>query len=325
MTRRKTDQIILCIGMAACFSFCSQQALSQKVQTFADKRDIVIGEQVQYKIKATFPTGAFKVNWFSIPDSIAHFEVADRSKLDSSKDEGNTIYEQTIFFTSFDSGRWNTPGLPVSFEPVINGSSVNLFTDSIPINVSYSPPDSTNELRDIKPIINVSITDYTLYYIIGGIVLLLLLIFLLYMYFRKRKKLKPDVPVSKLSPYNEAIEEMKKLAQYNLQDPAGTKQYHNKLAEIFKRYLGRKQDRNLLTKTTGDLLIRMTESGMTAGKVSELATALRCTDAVKFAKYLPASAESEDCLEKIKISIDLIEHQTSNLSAGASAKADAKH
>jgi hypothetical protein len=303
----------LCIGMAACFSFCSRQAFSQKVQTFADKRDIVIGEHIQYKVKATFPTGAFKVSWFSVPDSIAHFEVADKSRLDSSKEEGNTIYEQTIFFTSFDSGRWNTPGLPVSFEPVINGSTVNLFTDSIPVNVSYSPPDSTNELRDIKPIIKVTLTDYTLYYIIGGAVLLLLVIILLYLYFKKSKKVKPETPVSKLSPYNEAMEEMKKLAQYDLQNAGEIKLYHHRMAEIFKRYLGRKQDKNLLTKTTGDLLIRMTESGMATSNVSELATALRCTDAVKFAKYLPAASESEDSLKKIKAIIDLTEHQTTNL------------
>lgn len=313
MTKRKTDKILLCIGIAASLSFCSQQSLGQKVQTFADKKDILIGEQFHYKVKVSFPRDAFKVNWFSVPDSIAHFEVVDKTKLDSTKDEGNTIYEQTLILTSFDSGKWNTPALPVSFKSIINGSSEDLVTDSIPINVSYSPPDSTNELRDIKPIIKVSITDYTLYYIIGGIVLLLLVIIFLYLYFKKRKKPKPEVPASKLSPYNEAMEEIKKLAKYDLQRADGIRSYHNKLAEIFKRYLGRRQNKNLLSKTTGDLLIRMTENGMATVHVSELATALRCTDAVKFAKYIPLSSESMDCLQKIKATIDLVEHQTSNI------------
>lgn len=313
MTKRKTDKIVLCIGIATSLSFCSQQSLGQKVQTFADKRDILIGEQVRYKVKVSIPTGAFTVNWFSVPDSVAHFDVVDRSKLDSTKEEGNTIYEQTLILTSFDSGRWNTPALPVNFKSIINGSTEDILTDSIPINVSYSPADSTNELRDIKPIIKVSITDYTLYYIIGGIVLLLLVIIFLYLYFKKRKKTQPEVPASKLSPYNEAMEEMKKLAQYDLQKADEIKVYHNKLAEIFKRYLSRSQNKNLLSKTTGDLLIRMTENGITTVYVSELATALRCTDAVKFAKYIPVPSESMDCLQKIKATIDLVEHQTSNL------------
>lgn len=313
MTKRKTDKILLCIGIAASLSFCSRQSLGQKIQTFADKRDILIGEQFHYKVKVSFPTGAFTVNWFTVPDSVAHFEVVDKTKLDSTKEEGNTIYEQTLILTSFDSGRWITPSLPVNFKSIISGSTEDILTDSIPISVSYSPADSTNELRDIKPIIKVSITDYTLYYIIGGIMLLLLGIVFLYLYFKKKNKPKQAVPASKLSPYNEAMEEIKKLAQYDLQRADGIRSYHNRVAEIFKRYVGRRHNKNLLSKTTGDLLIRMTENGMATVHLSELATALRCTDAVKFAKYLPASFESEECKEKIKTTIDLIEHQTSNL------------
>jgi len=118
----------------------------------------------------------------------------------------------------------------------------NLQTDSFAVNISYSPPDSTNQLRDIKPIIPVSVTDYTWYYIIGGIVLLLLVIVLLYRYFKKNRKLKPEGPVSKLSPYEEAMQELKGLANFDLQNAEEVKRYHTKLADIFKRYLGRKQN-----------------------------------------------------------------------------------
>jgi hypothetical protein len=177
------------------------------------------------------------------------------------------------------------------------------------VNVSYSPPDSTNELRDIKPIIKVTVTDYTWYYIIAGIVLLLLIVVLIYWYWKKRKKPEPASIRSRLGPYDEAMQEINKLAQYNLQNADEVKLYHNKLSGIFKRYLGRKQDKNLLNRTTSDLLIRMGESGMTTADVSTLATALRCTDAVKFAKYMPADSESADCLQKIVTTINLIEQQ----------------
>jgi hypothetical protein len=89
--------------------------------------------------------------------------------------------------------------------------------------------------------------------------------------------------------------------------------YHTKLAAIFKNYLGRKQQVNLLNKTTGDLLISMSKINLSPGNISDLATALRCTDAVKFAKYLPLSNESEDCLIKIKETINLTEHKSQNL------------
>jgi hypothetical protein len=47
-----------------------------------------------------------------------------------------------------------------------------------------------------------------------------------------------------------------------------------------------------------------------ADQLSNLAMALRCTDAVKFAKYLPMTDESEECLEKIKNTISLIEQHS---------------
>lgn len=297
------------LGITACFSLLAVTCFCQPVQTITDRNDILIGEQVKLKIKATLPAGpAGAMQWIVLPDSIPHFEIVDAGKVDtvSYKDNSRAI-EQTIILTSFDSGKWIFPALPFSF------AQSQIQTDSFTVNVSYSPPDSTNQLRDIKPIINVSVSDYTWYYIIGGAVLLLLIIFLLYRYFKKNKKEKPAITRSKLSAYEEAMAEMSKLEQFDLQDAAGIKLYHSRLGDIFKQYLGRKQQKNLLTKTTGDLLIRLAESGMSSGDVSNLATALRCTDAVKFAKYLPGTTESGDCRQKIKSAIDLIEHQTTNL------------
>lgn len=299
----------LSIGTTACFCLLAVTCFCQPVQTITDRNDILIGEQIKLKIKAILPAEpAGAMQWIVLPDSIPHFEIVDAGKVDtvSYKDNSRAI-EQTIILTSFDSGKWVFPALPFSF------AQSQIQTDSFAVNVSYSPADSTNQLRDIKPIINVSVTDYTWYYIIAAAVLLLLMSFLLYRYFKKNKKEKPLVAASKLSAYDEAMAEMDKLGQLDLREAAAIKMYHSRLGDIFKQYLGRKQQKNLLTKTTGDLLIRMAESGMSAGDVSNLATALRCTDAVKFAKYLPEAAESEDCRQKIKSAIDLVEHQTSNL------------
>ena len=299
------------IGITACFSFCAAICFSQTIQTFTDKKDILIGEQVQLKIKAVLPANGPRLNkWISLPDSIPHFDIVETGKVDTItyKDDSKAL-EQTILFTSFDSGKWVFPSLPVELSNGPGKKENKLQTDSILINVSYSPPDSTNELRDIKPIIKVSVTDYTLYYIIGGIVLLLLVIGLLYWYWKKKKKAVPAAPGSKTDPYDEAMKEIKKLAKYNLQNAEEVKLVHTQLSIIFKRYLGRKQGKDLLNKTTGDLLIRMREHNMAADHVSDLAMALRCTDAVKFAKYMPGVSESEDCIMKIKTTIQLINNK----------------
>ena len=311
MVIRKNKWKALSIGLTACFYFCVQLCFSQTIQTFADKKDILIGEQVSLKIKAILPTNGNRLSkWISFPDSIPHFEIVESGKTDTVdyKDNSKAV-EQTIIFTSFDSGKWVFPALSVEFTNTPGQPIQKFQTDSFLVNVSYSPPDSTNQLRDIKPIMEVSITDYTWYYIIGGVLLLLIIIFLLIRYLKKDKKTKPERSASNLSPYDEAMADIKNLAQYNLYNAEEVKIYHTKLSAIFKNYLGRKQGKNLFNRTTGDLLIRMTENSMKTENVSNLATALRCSDAVKFARYLPAVEESEDCVMKIKETINLIEQQ----------------
>ena len=310
MLKEKINRILIAGGLTACFSFFMQFAFCQTLQTITDKKDILIGEQIKLTLKSPMD-GLIK--WIVIPDSIPHFEIVEAAKPDTVnfKDNSKAI-EQTITITSFDSGRWTFPALPVEFAGVPGEAPRILNTDPVYVNVGYAPADSTNQLRDIKPIIKVSVFNFFWLYIAGGVLLLLLIIYLLYRYFKKKKKDAPATAFSNLSPFDEAMAELKNLSQFNLQDAAEIKLYHIKLVAIFKNYLGRKQGKNLFNKTTGDLLINMKEVHLPPDNISELATALRCTDAVKFAKYLPLSNQSEDALQKIKETIELTERTTSN-------------
>jgi hypothetical protein len=309
MGKRKIKACSILVVMIICFSFCIQTILAQtpSVRTIIDKTDILIGEQIQYKVTATIPAGIFKVHWFTVPDSVAHFEVVDRSKIDSSSDNNNTVLEQTITFTSFDSGKWNTPAFVINVEPVNNNKAINLFTDSIAVNVGYAPADTTNQLRDIKTIMEVKVEDYFWYYAGGGILLLLILLILLWRYFKNRKKTPDLVFRGKQPPYDEAMQALEKLKGLNLQNAEEIKQYHARLAEIFKWYISRKQRISIMNKTTGDVLVHLTSNNLVKEVISDAATALRCGDAVKFAKFLPTAIESEECFNKVKGTINFIQ------------------
>lgn len=307
MIKKKHWNAIRAGGLTACFSFFMQFTFCQKLQTITDRKDILIGEQIRLTLRSSMD-GLTK--WIVLPDSIPHFEIVETAKPDTInyKDDSKVI-EQTITITSFDSGRWTFPALPVKFVGLAGDTPRVISTDQFYVNVSYAA-DSSNELRDIKPVMTVSVLDFFWYYMIGGALLLLLIIYFLYRYFKKKKQGTPATPVSKLSPFDEAMAALKNLSQFNLQDATEIKTYHIKLADIFKQYLGRKQGKNLFNKTAGDLLINMKEIGLSAENFSKPATALRCTDAVKFAKYIPLSNESEDCGQKIAETIILIEQKT---------------
>jgi hypothetical protein len=300
MDNRKISHRVQAVAILICFSFCMQNIAAQTIKTFVDKNTILIGEPVQYKVQASFPANNYKVQWLNIPDSVAHFEVVEKSKIDTAVENNITTLEQTITLTSFDSGRWNTPAFPVNFDAVKDGFPVNLFTDSIPVNVIYAVADSTNELRDIKPIMEVTVENYLWYYIAGGVVLLLIIVFLLWRYFKNRKQQVAPIASSKLSPYDEAMQSLEKLQQLNLQDPGEVKQYHTLLAAIFKWYTSSKKNIPIIKNTTGDVLIQLNDNNLSKEKITTVATTLRLGDAVKFAKYLPPAFESEQSLLAIK-------------------------
>ncbi len=289
------------------FLFFNGKIFSQQplVKTTVDKNNILIGEPIKYKVVASFDK-LHKLNWLTIPDSIAHFEVVEKSKIDTATENNNTVLQQTITLTSFDSGKWNVPSFLLKLDDEKKNKATKIFTDTIVINVGYAAADSTNQLRDIKPIMEVTVKDYLWYYIGGAAVLFLLFSFILWRYFKNRKKKPSPVFASKLSPYDEAMQLLAKLKKTDLQNPKEVKAYHSALAEIFKKYVGRRQSVDMMNKTTGGILVHLTDSNLPKEKLANMATALRCGDAVKFAKFVPDTNESEGCFNNIKETIQFL-------------------
>lgn len=192
-----------------------------------------------------------------------------------------------------------------------NAATSKLSTDSLLVNVGYSPVDSTGRLRDIKPVIEVTVTDYTWLYIAGAVLGVLLIIVLLYYYFRNRKRKPKPVFHAALSPYDEAMKALDELKGYDLGKPEQVKAYHVLLTEIFRRYYSRKANKDLLSKTTSEILVSVKEQYHDQALLSSLSAGLRSADAVKFAKYLPGAAETGAGFMQVKESIELIEKKQS--------------
>ena len=205
----KVDKV-RCLMLLITFLIASFITDAQKpgLATFVNKQNILIGEPLQFNVQARLPLNTYKVTWPNIPDSIAHFEVVERHKVDSSESNGMLYLKQIVTLTSFDSGVRTIPPFIVNFNPVTNGSTFNLLTDSIRINVSFSPMDSIKPFHDIKPIIAVK-DEWPLWMWIAAALSLLLLIFLIYYLFKNSKKKKPQALfTSKLSPLDEAIQSL---------------------------------------------------------------------------------------------------------------------
>lgn len=305
-------RIFFLTGIMACLSFLIAGA-QPVVKATVDKGEILIGDQFKLTISTNFSAEDFKIDWPVVPDSMQHFEVVSRTALDSvyvnNKLSG---IAQTYTLTSFDSGKWVLPSFLVKIKPIKEDTSTVFFTDSLPITVSYAASDTTNQLRDIKPIREAD-TINTIWYWIGSGLLLVSLVIFLWWFFRYWKKNKGTVPIqTKTSAYEQAIRELENLKTYNLFNTAETKMVHTKLGEILKRYLSARQRSNVMNNTTGDILILLNDQNMGKERLAIAASSLRCSDAVKFAKYFPPASESSDCLNAIKEIINEMHQDSTN-------------
>ncbi len=282
----------------------STAAHSQAVKTYIDRNRILIGEHIRFEIKVNLAAANYRVD-FGIPDSIPHFDIINEEKYDTTDADGVYTMRQTILFTSFDSGIWKFPSFPVTVSAP-GQTSKTFYSDSVLIQVNYSPADSTNALRDIKPVMEVFVVDSNWLYYAAAALALLVIIFLIYRYFKNRKKKEPPVFNTKLSAFDEAIKALNELAQSG-KEP---KVFYSSMSDIFKRYYSRKTNRNLMPDTTGDLLVRLQSQNIASNAVSSAAEVLRFGDAVKFAKYQPTENENIQAIALMKQVIELIEKRS---------------
>lgn len=289
-----TNRIFYTIVLIALL-LCSAGAMRAQtaVKATADRTKILIGEPVQLTLQADIPADQ-PIRFFRI-DSIPHFEFLKKEKIDTSDTGSGTRLVQQLRLTSFDSGHWVIPPI-VLYEDVA--------TDSIGIDVSFSPFDTAQPYHDIQDIIDVKPEKkekFRWWYVVVGVLLLLLIVKWLT---RKKKPVVAPVAMRSADPYRIAMERLAALTP----EAADAKRYYSELTAIFRIYMHDKKGIHSLQETSGELIAQLRGLGLPAGEFDQLSQVLLLGDFVKFARYVPATEENGASREIIKKSIERIEH-----------------
>jgi len=273
------------------------------VKASVDQPNILIGGQLHYKVSTSMPDNTYRLSWFNVTDTIGHFQVVKENKIDSTNPNGNIAFSQEITLTCFDSGRQVIPPLVINMETLQGDSAFNLVTDSIPIQVSYSPIDSVATFHDIKSIIEVKKEWAWWWWAILGVALILLFFWIRFLIKFFKKKKEPDIFKSRLSPYDEAMQSLQELDKEQLLQNNEVKTYHTRLTDIFKRYISRKTKMYKMHLTSDEMLMELGDFNLSKEQLSAFANCIRMGNAVKFAKFIPSQQESETCLQQVRATI----------------------
>ncbi len=262
------------------------------VKATVDKNQILIGEPIQLTLEVNIPESE-SIRFFSI-DSIPHFEFLQTGKIDTVNTSNGTKLIRVIPITSFDSGHWVIPSFSLT---------ESLETDTIPVDVGFSSFNPEQPYHDIKDIIEVDPPkkkqQWWWYAVGAGVILLILLVYLL----TRKKPVVVAAPKPTTNPYDEAMKQIAAVERSKLE----AKQYYSELTDIFRLYVFRKKGILSLQKTIDDLVIQLRGLNMNKESFDQLSQALRLSDFVKFAKYIPGAEDDTMVLNTIKKSIQEIE------------------
>jgi hypothetical protein len=266
------------------------------VKASVDREKILIGEPITLTLQAYAPLGE-NVTWFRL-DTIPRFDFIRIGKLDTLENVDNKKLEQTLIITSFDSGT-------VVLEPMeMKVGDRSYFTDSLLIDVAYKDFDPAADYKDIKAIEEVedNSIDY-IPWIIGAVTLVAIGLIIWLVRRKKKKPGDPAVVKPALPAYEEAMQALDKLRNFDWSQPVAAKSYYTELNDIFRVYVNRKLEITSHEKTNDELIVQLKPSGLSKEGFSQLAQALRMSDFVKFARYQPEIADNDNNREVIRSSI----------------------
>ncbi|MBX2888937.1 MAG: DUF4381 family protein [Ferruginibacter sp.] len=271
---------------------------AQKVEVSVNKNNFIIGEQVSYGLKVFLPAQGYDA-FFQIPDSIPHFEILARGEVQKSS-KGEFTVEQILTITSFDSGRWAFPSIPIILKN--NNNQTEIASPLLMFQVGYSPTDTTG-IYDIRSVKSIPHSAAFWVYWLVGVLLTLLIGLLVWRLWLNRKKVTGITGSSVIPPLEEA------LAAYNRLEQQHTfnKQWYSEGSEIFKHYLSRKFKLDIGYLTTGELMVWLERRIPGVVQGTEVSAPLRLCDAVKYAKFQTTKQENENTIASFRKAIKWID------------------
>jgi hypothetical protein len=275
---------------------------SVKVDARLDTATMLIGDQTGMHLSFTAPAGT-SVEWPFLPDTLMQsIQVIKRGKIDTtwSADKKLLTLSQNFVLTSFDTGYYTIPQIPVYFKVPPDTNTQREASTMLFLRVSTLPVDTTKAIKPIKGPMKVPITFRELLpWLLLALAVILLALAAIW-YIRRRRKNKPILDIRlkvPLKPHEIALKELNELRTKKLYQSGYIKQYHTEITDILRKYI---EDRFLIPameSTSDEIITDLGRTGLVeTADVGTLRSVLVLADLVKFAKAVPAPEENESSL-----------------------------
>lgn len=277
------------------------------VSATMDTSMMLIGDQTNLKLEASFPQGYSVAMPIFADTVIRKLEVIEAGKVDTALTDGILRLNQKYVVTCFDSGWYAVPQLPfVIAQP--DGFTDTIYSAPIYFGVMTMPLDTANAnaITDIKPMEEAPfiIKELVPYVKIAFLVILALAVvaFIIYVIVKRKRnepifaKPKPQEPAHLV-----ALRELDLLKEQKLWQRGLVKEYYTSLTEIVRIYLFGRFGLQAMESTTAEIMqLAKSVAEIDKDLRKGLQDLLERADFVKFAKAQTEANENEASFEFVE-------------------------
>lgn len=265
----------------------------------ADHLQVTVGDPIAVTFTLRHPEG-MTLTEFDADHALKDLEILSQMTLAPKRLADGTVEEgRVVTLAAYKTGSVEIPAVRATLRDAA-GKETEARSASLPVTVQSVLKAGETEPADLKRPVEMSERLLWPWFLAGA----LLLAAAAFVWWRRRRKRRPEaaVPVMPAAPprpeHEIAYEELERLLSSGLIERGEMKSFYIALAEIIRRYLGRRFDFDAFESTTWEILESMRSVRLPATTTTLLSELLGLCDLVKFAKHVPGRDETRASVER---------------------------
>ncbi len=283
-------------------------AYSQTVKSTVDKDSITIGDQIKLTLKLDDlnPKQFYLIRWFDFIDSLQHFKLVEKSRIDTLLFNGLYHFRQSFLITSFDSGVYIVPPFTVQLKNIFSEEDVELSTSAIYISISPVNVANLKTYNDVTEIIPVNEnTDIPNYYIIAIVITCILITGVAIWLYKRRNKVTHLSDTGVKSVFEDSMQQLDALENSLGNKLNSPKESYNKLYHIVRFFYSRRfHEPSVISCTTNEWILLSEKIKIGKEEKEEFGALLHKSDEVRFTENI----HFEEFKESISIAKKIINY-----------------
>lgn len=290
----KTQRVLFVVSLLALL-LVPPIALTQTTtaKAWADSTACTIGDAITVYVEVNHPKDA-RVRVL-VGDTLGVFSVLSR---DSVEKVSATSSATRLRVAVYDSGTAILPPVQLAYFLPSDSTPKILATNPLVFSIRLVEVDTSQAIKDIKPVLSIPLTVAEWSLIFGTIVGAALLVRGIVVYRKRKQAEKPEehyVPPPKAA-HIIAFEELALLKEKRLWQQGLIKPYYSEVTEIVRRYFEHRFGFQALEQTTDETMDNLRRYAAAHAVLEQTDRILRRADLVKFAKHQASIPEHEETL-----------------------------